>query len=309
MDTHDLTAALQALNPKDYKWRFCLYSTHKSKDGTQLAWNACAMKDIAAFTEKIASNLLEKTLTTRSVTEYAPSLPKEEIGTVPTNDPLVRQQMSDLFSSVRNAETHAPEDFANGIVGKPVGYGFWGEAEANKKQVLFLRRANPFLAAAKGILAIGKSGTVQEAEAPLLKFTPQADFLVIENVCVFLSDSVSKDLDLQSRAEAVCNRRLNQLEETDILSNLDLMRLAAATPKLQRRFLDFDREVMEHIAGLSIAARQVFISPFGIDLNTEGKLECGTAEQCGQIIDLLCGRVCFDALGRLAVGKEIEPIA
>lgn len=44
---------------------------------------------------------------------------------------------------------------------------------------------------------------------------------------------------------------------------------------------------------------------YGITLDKDGHIDIGDKEQCELIIDLLCGRNCVDALGRLAVGNKI----
>jgi hypothetical protein len=142
---------------------------------------------------------------------------------------------------------------------------------------------------------------------PLLKFTPQVDFLLIDGICCVITESINKDLDLESRAAAVCGRRLEQIAQADVVSSYEQMELAALGGKHTRKFLDFDKEILDHIASLSIEARIDFLAAYGITLDADGKMDSAGPEQCEMIIDLLCGRTCTDVLGRLAVGVNIKP--
>jgi hypothetical protein len=141
----------------------------------------------------------------------------------------------------------------------------------------------------------------------LLKFTPQVDFLLIDGTCCIITESISKDLDLESRANAVCARRLAQIAQADVVSNCEQLEIAALSGKHTRKFLDFDKEVLDHIASLSIGARMDFLAPYGIALDADGKMDSADPEQCELMIDLLCGRTCTDVLGRPAVGVNIKP--
>jgi len=317
MDTQSLATALQGLKPKDYDWKFCLYSASKSRDGVTLSWNACQMKNIPQWAEQMTRLLLEKTLTERVVTEYSPLLPREEIGALSQGDAQIRDQIGDILLGVTGAETKAPEDFANGVVNKPVGYAFYGLKPALKnedgevyepaKEILFLRRANPFISGAKALLCTGQGEAVAEAQSPLLKFTPQVDFLLMDGVCYLVSEAVGKDLELESRADAVCARRLEQIAEADVVGSYEQLEFTALGGKHTKKFLDFDKEILAHIAALSIEARIDFLSAYGITLDKDGKMDSADPEQCEMIIDLLCGRTCTDVLGRLAVGVNIKP--
>ena len=317
MDTQSLAAALQGLNPKDYDWKFCLYSASKSRDGVHLTWNACAMRDIPRWAEQMARLLLEKTLTERVVTEYSPLLPKEEIGALSQGDAQIRDQIGDILLGIAGAETKAPEDFTSGAVNKPVGYAFYGLKAAKKgddgqvvepvREVLFLRRANPFISGAKALLCTGQGEGIVEAASPLLKFTFQVDFLLMDGVCYLISEAVGKDLELESRADAVCARRLEQIAEADVVGSYEQLEFTALGGRHTKKFLDFDREILAHIAALSIEARIDFLAVYGISLDKDGKMDSADPEQCEMIIDLLCGRTCTDVLGRLAVGVNIKP--
>jgi len=310
IDTHSLVTALQGLNPKDYDWKFCLYSASKSRDGVVLSWNACAMRDIPHWVEQMTRLLLEKTLTERVVTEYSPLCPKEEIGALSQGDPQIRDQIGDMLLGITDAETKAPEDFANGSTGKPVGYAFYGVQKIENepaREMLFLRRANPFISGAKAMLCTGQGDEIAEAQSPLLKFTPQVDFLLADGVCYVISESIAKDFELESRANAVAGRRLEQIAQTEVMSNTEQLELAALGGKHTKKFLDFDKEILDHIASLSIESRAEFLAVYGIELDRDGKLSTDDPEQCEMIIDLLCGRTCTDVLGRLAVGVNIKP--
>jgi len=316
-DTQSLVAALQSLNPKDYEWKFCLYSASKSRDGVHLSWNACEMRDIPRWAEQMVRLLLEKTLTERVVADYSPLLPREEIGALSQGDAQIRDQIGDILLGVAGAEAKAPEDFANGVISRPVGYAFYGLCPAKKnedgevyepaREALFLRRTNPFISGAKALLCTGQGDAVAEAQSPLLKFTPQVDFLLLDGVCYLISEATGKDLELESRANAVCGRRLAQIAEADVVGSYEQLEFTALGGKHTKKFLDFDKEILAHIAALSIEARIDFLSAYGITLDKDGKMDSADPEQCGMIIDLLCGRTCTDVLGRLAVGVNIKP--
>ena len=317
MDTHSLVTALQGLNPKEFEWKFCLYSSHKSKDGVQLSFAECKMDGMPLWTEQMTRLLLEKTLTERVVTDYSPLQPKEEIGALSQGDERVRDAIGDLLLGTTGCDTKAPEDFINGVVNKPVGYVFYGLRPAQKneedevsepaREVLFLRRTNPFISGAKALLGVGRGDVVTEAQTPLLKFTPQIDFLLMDGICYFISEAVVKDFDMESRPAAMCARRLEQIAEADVVGSYEQLELAALGGKHTRKFLDFDKEILDHIASLSIESRMDFLAAYGITLDNEGKMNSEDPEQCELIIDLLCGRTCTDALGRLAVGMNIKP--
>ena len=79
------------------------------------------------------------------------------------------------------------------------------------------------------------------------------------------------------------------------------------TAKNAKKFIDFDREILEYIVRLPVVEREEFLSHYGITVDREGRMETYDPEQCELIIDLLCCRSCLDPLGRLSVGSKITP--
>ncbi|MDR1464258.1 MAG: hypothetical protein LBJ11_03005 [Oscillospiraceae bacterium] len=311
MDTKTLTTALQGLNPAEYEWSFALYSAHKSRDGLALQWHRCEMRGLPVWLETVIRFQLEKTIPDRSVVAYSPVLPKENIGALAREDELIRDQLREMLLGLQGTETLAAEDFARGVVPKPVGYGFYGVRAATEteeaREVLFLRRANPFLSGVKALLCVGSGGAVTESETPLLKFQPQADFVLLGEHCYFLSENIAKDFELESRAAAVCARRLAQVAEADVVSDYEQLEAAALSGKHIRKFQEFDRKILDHIVSLPVASRLDFLVTYGITLDLNGRMDTSDPEQCELIIDLLCGRSCLDAFGRLATGVKITP--
>jgi hypothetical protein len=257
------------------------------------------------FFYKVKWQTREKTLLEKSVAEYEPSLPGDEIiGALPQDNEMIRDRIGDILRDIRQAPQHTPEDFADGILPKTAGYAFLGSAET--ATALFLVRKNPFLSPGNGVLAAAKKGVVQEAEDPLLRFVFRTDLLLLDGMCYFFGDVAAKDLDLPSRAQALCMRRIDRLKELDLLSDPDTFIMVAMSPKQTRKFVNFDSEVLEHIAALGITARQDFCAAYDIPLDADGKLETADPEAAAAVVDLLCARTCLDVLGRVSLATAIR---
>ena len=311
MDTPTLVDALRALDTSALEWKFALYSPQKSRDGIELIWNACKMRGTASWVEALIANTLEKTLDDRTVTDYSPFLDKEFIGAMPQEDDLIREPLVSTLMDIRNAADHAPEDFVSGVLPKVAGYGIYGcrrnENGDIAEQVLFMRRQNPFVTAAKARICTTEGDEIIAADKPVLKFMPTIDFLMINDGCYFISPAIEKDFELENRNIAIAARRLETIGKAEIVSDWEQLEKAAMVFKNARKFTDFDREILDHISGMTIVAREEFLSTYGITLDNNGLMDTSDSEQCELIIDLLCCRSCLDVFGRLAVGTGITP--
>ena len=311
MDTPTLVNALRAIDTSALEWKFALYAPHKSRDGVELEWNLCKMRGAASWVDSLITNMLEKTLADRTVTDYSPFLDKEFIGALSQSDDMIREQLACILADIRSAGEHAPEDFVSGVLPKSAGYGFYGcrrdEAGEIVEQVLFMRRQNPFVAAAKARICTTHGNEIISADKPVLKFMPTTDFLLLGGMCYFLSTGIEKDFELENRHIAIAFRRLEIIGKAEIVSDYDQLEKTAMIFKNARKFTNFDKEILEHIAQLPIVNREEFLSTYGIVLDNNGLMDTSDSDQCELIIDLLCCRSCLDVFGRLAVGSNITP--
>ena len=312
MNTGILTDALRNLKTEEFQWKFALYSTQKSRDGLELEWNLCNMQGIKTQVDKIKEFLLKKPVAEKTVLEYSPFVSdKENIGAMEKEDEMIRDQIFDITASIRNGLVFAPDDFTTGAVSKPVGFAFMGEkagaAEGETEQVLFMRRTNPFLSSAKSQLYVSTKGVLATSEEPIVKFNATADFVMIGNVCYFISSAVEKDFAFENRHFAIAAKRISYIAEASVVSDLDRLEAAGMSAKNAKKFIDFDKGILEHIVRLPIAEREEFLSTYGVTVDREGRMDTYDPEQCELIIDLLCCRSCLDPLGRLSVGSKITP--
>lgn len=312
MNTTTLTNALRELKPDTLTWKFGLYSTHKGRDGIELEWQLCDMRGIASQVGALREQLLKKPVAEKPVAAYSPFLSdKENIGAIPRTDEMLREQLTDIIMSIQRGETHAAEDFVSGVLPKPAGFAFYGERKnedgAVLEQLLFMRRGNPFLTGAAARLFTTEGGRVVACNNPVLKFTTAVDFLLLSDVGYILSSAIEKDLALENRHFAIAQKRMGLIAEADIVSDYDRLEACVMKAKNARKFLDFDKAVLEHIARLPIVEREEFLSTYGVTIDMNGKMDTSDAEQCELIVDLLCCRSCLDPLGRLSVGSNITP--
>lgn len=308
MDTSTLTDALRSLNPEEYTWKFALYSTQKSRDGLELEFNLCNMRDIPAQIELMREYLLKKPVFDKPVAPYSPFLSdKENIGALDKSNELIREQLTDAFMSIRNGQDYPPNDYISGEMPKITGYAFYGEQTENgaNESVLLMRRGNPFLTGAR--LYVGLDDEITPNSTPILKFTTAVDFLVIGGVCYFLSSSIEKDFAFENRHFAIAGKWLDKIVEAEIIGNYDGFEKAVMTSKNARKFLDFDNEVLEYIVGLPIVERTEFLEKYNVEIDRNGRVDTYESEQSEFFIDLLCSRSVLDPLGRLSIGNNITP--
>lgn len=312
MDTNTLTEALRGLDVTTFSWKFALYNTQKSRDGLELEWNLCNMRGIETQVNRLREYLLKKPVADKPVAPYSPFLPeKENIGALGQGDEIIREQVSDILLNIKNGIAYSPEQFITGELPKTAGFAFYGEqADADGKlpaQVLLMRRGNPFQTGSVSELFIGAGDEIVTCEKPILKFTLAVDFLLIDGICYIFSSSVEKDLSLLNRHFAIAGKRMDLIAETEIVSNYDQLEACVMKGKNARKFLDFDKSILEHISRLPIPEREEFLITYGVTLAPNGLMDTSDAEQCELIIDLLCCRSCLDPLGRLSVGNNITP--
>lgn len=312
MDTTTLTEALRELSPDTLTWKLALYSTSKGRDGLELDWHLCSMRGIASQADSTREYLLKKPVAEKPVAAYTPFLSdKENIGAIAKEDKVIHEQLVDIILSIRNGQAHAPEGFVSGVLPKPAGYAFYGERRDDEdnilEQVIFLRRSNPFMSGQSARLFTTEGDDVISCVNPVLKFTSTADFLLIGNVCYVLSSAVEKDLSLENRHFAIAQKRMGLIAEADIVSDYDKLEACVMKAKNARKFLDFDKAVLEYIGRLPIVEREEFLGTYGVTIDHNGRMDTSDAEQCEMIVDLLCCRSCLDPLGRLSVGSNITP--
>ena len=301
MDTQKLTEDLRNFSPSKLEWKFALYTAGKTRDGIELEWNVCNMANIAPWIESIRATLLKKPVAEKPVAPYSPFLSdKECIAAIAATDELISEQIVSICSNIKSALICAPEFFVSGSIPKPTGYAFF--AESGGESAIFLRRSNPFLS---GEIRITTDNILASTDKPILKLTPAVDFVLLGGACYFFSSNIEKDFMLENRHFAVASRHIKTIAELGIISNIEALEKVVYKPKNARKFIDFDKKVLEHIVKLSIADREDFLSTYGVTIDLNGAMDTMDAEQCELIIDLLCCRSCLDPLGRLAVGSNI----
>jgi hypothetical protein len=141
----------------------------------------------------------------------------------------------------------------------------------------------------------------------VLKFATAVDFLLIGDVGYFFSSAVQKDFSLEDRHLAIAGRHLDSIAGAAIISDYEQLERVVMTAKNARKFLDFDKQILEHIVRLSIVEREEFLSVYGLTIDRNGRVDTSDPEQGEMLVDLLCCRSCIDPLGRLAVGSNITP--
>lgn len=312
MDTNTLTEALRALNPETLTWKFALYGTRKSRDGLELEWNLCKMRGVSAQTEIIKEFLLKKPVAEKPVAQYSPFLSdKENIGALGKGDELIREQIVDIILNIQNGQTYAPEDFVSGVLPKAAGFAFYGERRDEDGQIveqaIFMRRGNPFLSGGAARLFTTTGDEIVSCDKPTLKFTAAVDFLLIGEVCYFLSSAIEKDFALENRHFAIAQKRMGLIAEAEIVSDYERLEESVMKAKNARKFLEFDKNILEHISRLPVVEREEFLSTYGVTIDHNGRMDTSDADQSELIIDLLCCRSCLDPLGRLSVGSNITP--
>ncbi|MDR1217960.1 MAG: DUF4868 domain-containing protein [Oscillospiraceae bacterium] len=286
------------------KWKFAIYTAHKSRDGVELEWNQCKMAGIEVWIVTVRDMLLRKPVAEKPVAPYSPFLSdRENIATLASSDDMIRQQLAQMCSDIRSADARAPADFVSGAAPRPTGHAFFAE-DGDGGAVILMRRVNPFVSGSSRI-CLAEADEVRFSDKPVLKLTPAVDFLMLDGACYFFSSGVEKDFDFENRHFAIAAKRLEMVAAADVISNIEALEKAAFTPRNARKFVDFDKQVLKYIVGLPLLEREEFLTTYGVTINNEGRMDTSDGEQCELIIDLLCSRSCLDPLGRLAVGSNI----
>ncbi len=312
MDTQKLTDALRALDTSAFTWTFALYNTRKSRDGLEMEWNLCRMRGLAAYTEKLRAFLLKKPVADKPVAPCSPFLSdKENIGVLAQTDELIREQMAQVVASIQHGQAYAPEDFLSGVLPKPAGYAFLGERRDESgqaaEQALIMRRGNPFITGGAALVCTAAGDEVVACDKPVLKFATGVDFLMLDGACYFFSSAIEKDFALEDRHMAIAQKRMSAISDAGIVNHFDRLEACAYKGKNARKFLSFDRTILEHIVSLPVPERAEFLGAYGVTVDAGGRMDTFDQEQCELIIDLLCCRSCLDPLGRLSVGSNITP--
>ncbi|MDR1410003.1 MAG: hypothetical protein LBJ12_07055 [Oscillospiraceae bacterium] len=306
MTNQTLTEAIRTLAPRSLEWDFLLYNSSKTKDGVSFMFGKCDMKSIGTWLETMLDSVLESNLRKQTVTEYSPFLPKEEIGALAADSPLMSEPLLEALGAVKSALPYNPEDFLTGLFPKVNGLAFHS-IDKDGKEVLVMKRSNPFMSGKKVLFCDcdDETGTVKETLSPLLRFTAGVDFLLIGGVCYFFSAAAQKNFALEDRAAALCSKATGLVGECDLVS--DFARFEELAKKQTRKFENFSEDLVASIGRMGVQAREEFVSTYGVTIGSDGKLETNTPEQCGLLIDFLCCRSCLDIYGRLAVGSKITP--
>ncbi|MDR1805352.1 MAG: hypothetical protein LBQ80_01070 [Clostridium sp.] len=306
MTNQGLSEAIRGLEPRGLEWSFLPYNSSKTRDGVSFMFGKCAMKNIGAWVETVLDSLLSENLSKQSVTEYSSFLPKEEIGAIPASSLLMSEPLTEALGAVKGALPYNPEDFLTGLFPRVTGYAFYAK-DKNGAEVLLMRRTNPFLGGKKQLLCDCEedSGEIKESLSPLLKFTADADFLLLDGVCYFITAAAQKDFALEDRAAALCAQATEIIGECDLVS--DFARFEETAKKQARKFEDFSEDLVVSIGRMGVQAREEFAGTYGVSVGSDGRLETNTPEQCALLIDFICRRSCLDIYGRLAVANKITP--
>ena len=309
MDKEELIKKIRELVVEKFQWKFILYSAKKSKGDTELLFSSCKMQNIHFAVNAILLALLEKPLAEKSVTEYTPFLPKESIGALDAADDTIQEQLNYVLTEVQHVIDYAPEDYLSGVVPAPNGYGFYGcltdEEGKITDQILLLNRKNPFVIGKRSLLCSTQADEITAFDKPVLNISYDIGFLYFDKICYFINPNIERDFGLENRNILICERKMKLIAETPIVNNYE--QLEAVAMKNARKFIDFDKELLERILKMPVVDREEFLSTYGILIDKEGLMDTNDKEQCELVIDLLCGRSCLDVFGRLAVGNNITP--
>ena len=297
--------SLYSFKPDDYIWGFYMYESLKTSDGTVLDFARIKMEGIQPLLEALKEHIITKALSSRPVGIYDPLRPKEAIGAVGSDDPIVKGALADAMLCMDNAQDWQAEELEYSDA-KWAGYAFYGKQESEEnsgKSVLIMKRANPIQPLLKSSFFVSNGESLAETSESILKFTPALDLCVIDGMCYFFSDALARDFDMQGRDRAQAVKCLKIIEESGLVSDMHTFSEAAMKPKNSKKFHDFDEGILSHIARIEIADRIDFLQSYGVALDGGGLLSSYTDEECAYIIDLITSRSCIDPLGRLSFGK------
>jgi len=301
IDSQSLLEGLETFEASQYVWSFALYGFTKSRDGKVMEFTKTQLEGCGDWAQDIAAYMAEKQAKDRPVFLYDAKHPKEVIGALKKEDPRIGPVLTDITLSIENGDAWDATDLEFAET-KWAGYAIYGKAE-DGRQAIFMRRSNPLQPGNNYRLFVTEGAGLSRFGDTALKCGLTCDFLLLEGVCYFLTESVAKDFELESREKAAAIAALKTIEEAGFVGDISRFQEVAFKPKNMKKFLDFDEAVMNHIQKMPIEDRADYLSHYMIDLDKSGSLGCFDDAMCESIIDLITSRSCLDALGRVVYGR------
>ena len=80
--------------------------------------------------------------------------------------------------------------------------------------------------------------------------------MFFDKVCYFINSNIEKDFGLENRNILICEKKMKLIAETPIVNNYD--QLEAVAMKNARKFVDFDKALLDRILKMPILERRIF---------------------------------------------------
>lgn len=145
-----------------------------------------------------------------------------------------------------------------------------------------------------------KSGTFKELSDKVLSLRPTMDILSTDKTVYFLTLAGENLFNMTRSYKAVCHQKLEDIEQADIISGIEIFKTAANTGHNPRRFIAFNESRLTALKEKSV--RAAMAKQFSIPLDAvEDRFDARAAGATDKIVKLLCNKGMTDPFEKKAV--------
>ncbi len=145
-----------------------------------------------------------------------------------------------------------------------------------------------------------KRGTFEELSDKVLSLRPTMDILVVGETVYFLTLAGENLFNMARSYKAVCHQKVEEVEQADIISGIEVFKSTAESGHNPRRFIAFNESRL--IALKEKSVRVAMAKRFSIPLDTaEDKFDATVEGATEKIVKLLCNKGMIDPFEQTAV--------
>lgn len=129
------------------------------------------------------------------------------------------------------------------------------------------------------------------------------DVAMIGNMIYLFNMNGEKLSNMERAYKAICNKGIEDIIYSEILSDENMFRKYAASGHNPRRFVSYDEERLQKVRS-DLNFRNKMANKFGIDQTPEGKLDSSNSNNVNKIVKFLCRKGMIDPVNEAPVEVE-----
>ena len=287
MDINEFISSLKRIETID-RWTFELFKIKCSKNKASYV---ASLADLQS--DEIVKNTVFDVLRkytdcekTWSLDDYAGEFVNDRVYQIHYDSPLISESFNSLVSSFERPEVEDKK------ISLPYsGYSMVSSIDGVRVMLISM---HPPVKILKNKFVLSKGNVFKELKSLVLTLRDDIDVLIIGDDVFFFSALGEKLFNMERSLKTNCEKRINEIINTEIVADADKFRHTAVKGVNPRRFVSFNSMKLKALA--NVDRRKEIAAKFNLNISEEDKIDTSDEVKACRLIKFLCDKAMLDPI-------------